>query len=88
MKYPHIPRSLDGEILLEEIRVGDVVVGWITVSKETLTNIIAMRDNPSLRPDQTIVFKGSQRSLRALAKDEFEEATGYKKYFDRWRMER
>jgi hypothetical protein len=86
--YPDVPSSLDGEILLEKHVVDGQVLGWITVSLEDLARIIAMRDNPILRPDVAIAegrFKG--RNLRTLTRDEFEELTGYKKYFDRWRRE-
>jgi hypothetical protein len=47
-----------------------------------------MRDNPLLRPDVTVgfgKFKGGK--LRDLSKDEFEEQTGYAKYFKKWRAE-
>jgi hypothetical protein len=88
-RYPNVPSSLDGEILLEEVRdANGNILGWITVSPEALEQILRMRDNPMLRPDVVIAegrFKG--RNLRTLTRDEFEELTGYKKYFDRWRRE-
>jgi hypothetical protein len=88
-KYPDVPSSLDGEILLEEVRdAAGNILGWITVSSEALEQILRMRDNPTLRPNVTIPdgkYKG--RNLRTLTRDEFEELMGYKKYFDRWRRE-
>jgi hypothetical protein len=83
-----IPDSLNGEILLEEHVEDGRVKGWITVSPGALAEVLNMRDNPTLRPDVVIAegrFKG--RNLRTLARGEFEELTGYKKYFDRWRRE-
>jgi hypothetical protein len=83
-----IPDFLNGEILLEEHVEDGRVKGWITVSPEALAQILNMRDNPSLRPDAIITegrYRG--RSLRTLTSSEFEELTGYKKYFDRWRRE-
>jgi hypothetical protein len=83
-----IPDSLNGEILLEEHVEDGRVKGWITVAPEALAEILSMRDNPALRPDIVIEFgKYKGRNLRMLTRDEFEEATGYKKYFDRWRRE-
>jgi len=59
----------------------------IYVTTKNLLNIIARRDKPELRPDIVLEepkeFKG--RKLRDLTKEEFEEQTGYKKYFDEWR---
>jgi hypothetical protein len=83
-----IPDSLNGEILLEEHVEDGKVKGWITVSPEALAEVLNMRDNPTLRPDVVIAegrFRG--RNLRTLTRDEFEEVTGYKRYFDRWRRE-
>jgi len=50
-RYPNIPRYLDGEILLERCEENGVVKGWITITPANLANIVAMRDNPTLRPD-------------------------------------
>jgi len=55
---------------------------------ENLLNILEARDNPDKRPSITIEtgkYKGS--NLRDLSAEEYEEATGYKKYFDKWRSE-
>jgi len=58
---------------------------YITV--EELLNILRQRDDPSIRPDVKLVappkFRG--RGMRELTKEEFEEVTGHKKYFDEWR---
>jgi hypothetical protein len=83
-----IPDGLTGEIFLEEHVEDGRVKGWITVSVENLANVLAMCDNPLLRPDVTVDFgKFKGRKLRDLTKDEFEEHTGYKKYFSKWRAE-
>jgi len=55
---------------------------------ENLLNILEARDNPDKRPSriiQTGKYKGA--NLRDLSAEEYEEATGYKKYFDKWRSE-
>jgi hypothetical protein len=87
--YPDAPSDLDGEILLEEVRDADGnILGWITISPEALEQVLRVRDDPTLRPDAVIAegrLKG--RNLRTLTRDEFEELTGYKKYFDEWRRE-
>lgn len=80
--------SLDSEILLEEHRneKGELL-GVITVTAEALTKILAMRDNPMLRPDEEVEFKGGRRKTRNLTTNEFDEITGYAKYLKGWREE-
>jgi hypothetical protein len=83
-----IPDVLNGEILLEEHVEDGLVKGWVTVTPEDLANILNARDNPMLRPNIIIPFgKHKGRDLRTLTREEFEEVTGYKKYFDKWRAE-
>ena len=76
-KYPHVPASLDGEILLEEHRENGKLKGVITISAEALACILAMRDDPTKRSER----------LKGKTKDEFERVIGHKKYLDRWRAE-
>jgi hypothetical protein len=86
--YPNLPRHLDGEILLEEVKTGGTVVGWLTVGLETLSMIIEMAKDPAKRPDIVVEegeFKG--RWLRSLSADEFARLSGYRKYLDRWKKE-
>jgi len=55
---------------------------------ENLLKILEARDNPDKRPNITVEtgkYKGS--NLRNLSAEEYEEATGYKRYFDKWRSE-
>jgi len=86
--YPHLPRSLDGEVFLKDVRdITGAIIGSATVKLDDLKNIIRMRDNPSLREDITVIFKGERRRLRELTKEEFEEITGYAKIFKKWREE-
>ncbi|MEM4977246.1 MAG: hypothetical protein QXT64_07980 [Desulfurococcaceae archaeon] len=83
-----IPDGLNGEVLLEVHEEDGKVKGYITVTLENLVNILNMRDDPSLRPDITIDFgKHKGRRLRDLTSAEFEDLTGYKMYFDKWRRE-
>ena len=87
-KYPHVPASLDGKILLEEHRENGKLKGVITISAETLADILAMRDDALKRPDETVgsgKYKG--RKMRTLTKDEYEYLTGHKRYLERWRTE-
>lgn len=88
--YPHIPSTLEGEILLEEVKdESGNILGWITVSPSNLVELINMRDDKSKRPDEIVpegvIHQG--KNLRDLSAEEFEEVSGYKKYFDRWRSE-
>lgn len=77
-KYPHVPASLDGEILLEEDRDKEGnLKGVITISAKALANVLAMRDDPAKRPER----------LKGKTKDEFERVTGHKKYLDKWKAE-
>jgi len=59
------------------------------ITTENLMNILSQRDDPTLREDVTLDFppKYRGRKLRELTGSEFEEATGYKKYLQRWRRE-
>lgn len=85
-KYPHLPRTLDGEILLEERKRNGKTIGVVTASVENLAKIILQKDNPLLRPDEVVdsgKFKG--RNIRDLTADEFLELTGWKRYFDKWK---
>jgi len=59
----------------------------VLVTSEVLLKILNIRDDPTLRPDEEVEFRGKKRRLRELTKDEYEEITGYKKYFDKWRDE-
>jgi len=87
--HPHIPPTLDGEILLEEHRdEKGRLRGVITVSAENLANILSMRDDPTLRPDEIIEsgpYEG--KNVRDLTASEFEDFTSHKKYLDAWRAE-
>jgi hypothetical protein len=89
VKYPYIPNTLSGEILLEEHKdASGNILGWITITPDNLANILNMRDNPTSRPNIVIdrgKYKG--RNLQTLTKDEFEDVTGHKKYLDKWRAE-
>lgn len=89
-----IPESLNGQILLEEhYDERGRLKGWITISPQDLLKILEMRDNPLKRPDVTLtnllpsLSKLEGKRMRELTRDEFEEFTGHKKYFDRWRRE-
>jgi hypothetical protein len=82
-----IPESLNGEILLEEHIEDGKVKGYITIAPELLVNILNLRDDATIRPDEEVVHNGLNRRLKELTKDEFEDVTGYKKYFQRWRRE-
>jgi hypothetical protein len=62
--YPDLPRSLDGEILLEI-----TPYGILSISVDNLTKILNMRDNSSLRPNKIIKegkYKG--RNMQELKK--------------------
>ncbi len=68
-RYPHIPRKLDGMILLEEVKDEEGrIKGWITIAPETLADLLHRGKN-----------------MRDPAPHEFEEVTGLKKYLDEWR---
>jgi hypothetical protein len=56
------------------------------VTVENLVNILKQREDLTLRPDVMLEAppKYRGRRLRELTTSEFEEATGYKKYFQRW----
>jgi len=82
-KHPHIPRHLDGQILIDEVVVDGVVQGWITITIDDLVKILEMRDNPSKRPD--IFHVVAKKNFRDLTPSEFEEVTGWKRYFDKLR---
>jgi len=57
------------------------------IKAEDLVNLLNQRDEPTLRPDVVLEAppKCRGRNMRELTKEEFEEVTGYKKYFDKWR---
>ncbi len=84
-----IPDTLNGYILIEEVKdEHGHILGWITIHPDELAEIISKRDNPSLREDVEVLhpkYKG--KKLRELTKEEYEEATGWKRHFDRWRKE-
>jgi len=76
--FPDIPKSLKGEILLEvAVDENGIVKGWITVKPDAFLQILLQRDNSTLRPDL----------IKDLTKDEYIEATGWKKYLDKWSKE-
>jgi len=93
--------ALTGEyvssIILEEdtVLAVDPVTGFSIerltafVTVKNLMDILTKRDDPMLRRDIILEvpprYKG--RKMRRLDKEEFEEVTGYKKYFEKWRAE-
>jgi len=82
-----IPDSLNGEILLEEVVRAGKVTGWITMTPENLADIISKRDDPLLRLDEEVDFRGVKKRVRELTKEEYEELVGIKKYLDKFRAE-
>jgi len=61
----------------------------VLITAENLVNILNQRDDPTLRSDIVLEAppKYRGRKMRELTKEEFEEVTGHKKYFQRWRDE-
>jgi len=85
-KYPEVPRTLDGEVILEKVYLNGIFFGVISITFENLAATINMRDDPSLRPDY--VIEGTEfagRHVRDLTASEFEKLTGHRKYFENWR---
>ena len=82
-----IPHSLEGEILVDIVtdESGRVLM-WGTISVEDMEKALNRRDKPNLRRDEVLDHpKFHGRNLRSLSALEYEELTGKKKWFDKWR---
>jgi hypothetical protein len=65
-EHKHIPKTLAGEILLEEVKnERGEILGWITIAPENLANILA----------------------KIKSKEIDAEASGHKKYLDKFKNE-
>ncbi len=77
-EYAHIPKSLEGEVLLEEVKdENGAIKGWITATLGAVNAIVRARDNPTER----------DTAMKSMTADQFLEATGWKKYFQKWASE-
>jgi len=93
--WDHETQSYIPSIILEEDTVlakdpaTDFPIERLTsyTTIENLLNILRQRDDPTLRPDVVLEAppKYRGRRFREITTSEFEETTGYKKYFQRWR---
>jgi len=82
--YPNVPRTLDGEIFLDEVKdVSGNTVGILTVSINNFLNL----------PDKREEYKGKKlKDLDKLTYNNLiamdpEDTMGYHKYFKQWKKQ-
>jgi len=90
-RRPDPETDVETDVVILERREFSVEGGRITlehyVTAAKLAQLLAERDDPASRPDQTVTIGGVERNLRDLTAEEWEVVTGYKPYFDKWRVE-
>lgn len=91
--HPHLPKTLDGEILLEERKAPDgTLAGVITAPIDSLLNLKVTEKGNQLRAKNNKQKVNKFSELEELTYETLTEAdpddeNGWKKYFTKWHKE-
>jgi len=91
--HPHLPRSLDGEILLEERRdQSGTLIAIISSTIDNFLNLPVTEKGNDLRESRGKSRVEKKKDLEELTYETLiesdpDDVQGWKKYFDKWKAE-